>query len=103
MTASNLKVVRGGESALAMAKRRYNTVDPSLLLTISATHFRHLFGPFTNIPTGFFTKITLDVPWRLLDFLGVTCSKETTKLNNIYNLSNKKSSLRPRIQRFLQH
>ena len=26
MTASNLKVVRGGESALAMAKRRYNTV-----------------------------------------------------------------------------
>ena len=37
-------------------------LDPSLfLLTISATHFRHLFGPLTNLPMGFFTKIALDV------------------------------------------
>ena len=44
MTASNLKVVRGGESALAMAKRRYNTV------VYCSTHFVSLLCCSNCVP-----------------------------------------------------
>ena len=40
MTATDLKAVRGGESALAMAKRRYTTVYARLVKDLSR-NFTH--------------------------------------------------------------